>query len=80
MMSRTPSRNLEKLSIHSQILYGSGQKAIKKLKFCLYHVRSFCEFKDPKQEERLVYCKWFRSFVDNNGVGEIDGVFFSDGT
>lgn len=46
----------------------STQKAMKKLKFRAYHVRSVQECKEPAKENRLLYSRWFRSFVNNNGI------------
>jgi hypothetical protein len=76
VMLRSPSKSLGRLSAHSQISYGSTQKVMKKLKFRSYHVRSVHELKEPDKEKRFVYCRWFRSFIDNNGIGELDRVFF----
>lgn len=78
VMLRSPSKSLRRLSAHSQISYGSAQKAMKKLKFRVYHVHSVHELKKPNKEKRFVYCRWFRSFIDNNGIGELDRVFFSN--
>ncbi|KAL4084269.1 hypothetical protein QTP88_028094 [Uroleucon formosanum] len=78
VMLHSPSKSLRRLSAHSQISYGSAQKAMKKLKFHAYHVRSVHELREPDKEKRLVYCRWFRSFIDSNGIGELDRVFFSD--
>lgn len=33
---------------------GCAQKAMKKLKFCAYHVRSVQDFKEPAKENRLL--------------------------
>lgn len=77
-MQQSPSKSLRRLSTQSQISLGSAHKAMKKLKFRAYRVRSVQELKDPDKEKRLVYCRWFRSFVDYHGIGELDRVFFSD--
>lgn len=78
VMLRSPSKISRRLSAHSRISYGIAQKVMKKLKFRAYHVRSVQELKEPDKEKRLVYCRWFRSFVDNREIGEFDRDFFSD--
>lgn len=77
-MLRSPSKSLRRLSSHSQISYGSAQKAMKKLKLRAYHVRSVQELKEPDKEKRLLYCRWFRTFVDTNNIVQLDRVFFTD--
>lgn len=76
-MLRSPLKSLRRLSTRSQISYGNAQKAITKLKFHAYHVRSIQELKDRYEENCLVYCRWFQSFVNNNRIEELDRVFNS---
>ena len=78
MMQLSPKKILRRLSEQSQISYGSTQREMKKLHLRAYHVRCVQERKEPDKEKRLVYCRWFRSFVDDHGIAELDRVFFSD--
>lgn len=78
VMLQSPSKSLRRLSTHSQISYGSAQKAMKKLHLRAYHVRSVQELKEPDKQKRLLYCRWFRSFVDTKGIVQLDRVFFTD--
>ena len=70
MMPRSPTKSLRRLSAQSQISYGSAQRAMKKFHLRAYHVRCVQELKEPDKEKRLVYFRWFRSFVDDHGIAQ----------
>ena len=53
-------------------------RATKKLKFHTYRIGVVHELKEPDHGKRLRYCRWFRSFVDENGIEVLDRVYFSD--
>ncbi|PNF15009.1 hypothetical protein B7P43_G18336, partial [Cryptotermes secundus] len=77
-LQHSPSDSLRRLSAQSGISYGSAQKAMKKLHLHAYHVRCVQELKDRDKEKRLVYCRWFWTFVGNHEIDEFDPVFFPD--
>lgn len=74
----SPRKSLRKLSSQVGLSYSSVQKAAKKLHMYPYRVRLVQELQPPDLNKRLQYCRWFRSFVNDNGIESLNTVFFSD--
>jgi hypothetical protein len=49
------------------------EKAMNKLHLRAYRVRCMQELKYQAKVKRIVYCRWFRTFVGNHGIEEFDG-------
>jgi hypothetical protein len=59
-------------------LLASPGKGLRKLHLRPYVIRAVQELKGPDTEPRLHYCRWFRSFVEENGLNMLDMIYFND--
>ncbi|KAJ8870256.1 hypothetical protein PR048_029277 [Dryococelus australis] len=75
----TEAKLFDRLSAQAGISYGNAQQAMKKLHRRTYHVRCVQELKGPDKDKRLVYCTWFRSFVDDHGIAQLEAWFHLSG-
>ncbi|GFR09919.1 transposable element Tc3 transposase [Trichonephila clavata] len=54
----------------------SAWRTARKLNFRQFKMHTVHEMKPPDFEKRLNFCKWFRLFLDTNGIRKLDNVFF----
>jgi hypothetical protein len=58
--------------------YASTQRTVRKFHLRPYRIRAVQELKSTDTAKRLQYCRWFRSFVQQDGINVLDTVYFSD--
>ena len=56
----------------------SNQWGVGKLHLRSYGIRAVQELLGPDTETRLQYCRWFLSFVQENGLNMLDVVYFNN--
>ena len=76
-LTHSPRKYLRKLSSQVGLSPATVFRATKKLKFHADRIGVVHELKEPDHD---VYGRWFRSFVDENGIEVSDRVYFSDKT